>query len=69
MFMKHIIKQVKTLNQIFFKKIDQEKLDKSIGKVIIYNPDKWMYVTFDLYDQKFDDLISDHIYKVLHVSS
>jgi hypothetical protein len=41
----------------------------SLGKVIVYNPDKWKYVEFYFYDTIPNDLKENgFIYKILHVS-
>ena len=55
-----------------FTTIDQyvENVEKSLGNLLVYNPDKWVYSQFSFYQEKPKVYSSDHltVYEVLHIS-
>lgn len=42
--------------------------DKCLGKVLIYNPDKWIYVEYRFYENEPEKTIENKIYQILHLS-
>jgi hypothetical protein len=47
-----------------------KSVEKSIGDLIIYNPDKWSYSQFSFYQEKPQIDSTDHltVYEILHIS-
>ena len=40
-----------------------------VGKILIYNPDKWRYVEYYFFETKPDNIINNTIYEILHLST
>lgn len=47
---------------------ETEKNTEELGKIIIYNPDKWKYVTFTFLENKPTAQNNKKIYSILHLS-
>lgn len=47
-----------------FSKTDEDCL----GKVLVYNPDKWKYVEFYFYEEEPEQTVGAKIYEILHIS-
>lgn len=43
--------------------------DKCLGKVLIYNPDKWKYVEYRFYESEPEKSSKNKIYQILHIST
>ena len=43
--------------------------DNCMGKILIYNPDKWKYVEFDLLTSAHQHFNTGKLYKILHLST
>ncbi|MGE7883936.1 DUF4865 family protein [Bacillus sp. NPDC094077] len=56
--------QLKTMNE------NVQNIEKCLGNVIVYNPDKWGYSQFSFYNEKpeIDVMNNVTIYEVLHIS-
>ncbi|EFI65731.1 hypothetical protein BCSJ1_01497 [Bacillus cereus SJ1] len=46
-----------------------QNIEKSVGNVMVYNPDKWGYSRFSFYNEK-PEIVKDNvsIYEILHIS-
>lgn len=42
--------------------------DRCLGKVLIYNPDKWKYVEYRFYEKEPEKSLENKIYQILHLS-
>lgn len=42
--------------------------DRCLGKVLIYNPDKWRYVEYRFYEKEPEKSSTNKIYQILHMS-
>jgi len=42
--------------------------DRCLGKVLIYNPDKWKYVEYHFFEKKPEKSLENKIYQILHLS-
>lgn len=64
------IPESKSLINTPFKTIPVKNAEKSLGNLLVYNPDKWGYSQFHFYQEKPTIVSSDHftIYEILHVS-
>ncbi|MED1560267.1 DUF4865 family protein [Bacillus paramycoides] len=66
------ITQSKTLTNTPFNTINHyvENAEKSLGNLLVYNPDKWGYSQFSFYQEKPKVESSDRfvIYEILHIS-
>lgn len=50
-------------------RFDEDNISDSLGKVVIYNPDKWKYVTFNFLANRPHQVSNDiKIYTLLHLS-
>ncbi|GAB6556432.1 MULTISPECIES: DUF4865 family protein [Bacillus] len=56
--------QLSTMNE------NVQNIEKCLGNVIIYNPDKWGYSQFSFYNEKPEIDVMDNvtIYEILHIS-
>ncbi|HDR7761416.1 DUF4865 family protein [Bacillus cereus] len=66
------IPQSKSLSQMPFNTINKyvKNAEKSLGNLLVYNPDKWSYSQFSFYQEKPEIELQDHLtlYEVLHIS-
>lgn len=42
--------------------------ERCLGKVLIYNPDKWKYVEYRFYEREPKKSLNNKIYQILHLS-
>ncbi|MFR2504700.1 MAG: DUF4865 family protein [Coprobacillus cateniformis] len=42
--------------------------ERCLGKVLIYNPDKWKYVEYRFYEREPRKSLNCKIYQILHLS-
>ncbi|MRC32371.1 DUF4865 family protein, partial [Bacillus thuringiensis] len=44
--------------------------EKSLGNIIVYNPDKWGYSRFEFYEEKPEIVVNKGVtvYEILHIS-
>ncbi len=56
--------QLKTMNE------NVQNIEKSLGNVIIYNPDKWGYSQFRFYNEKPNMVTNKDVtvFEILHIS-
>lgn len=66
-FVKRIDHKIKKTTKMEHLSFSLEEKD-CIGKVLIYNPDKWQYSEFYFYENK-PKKYSDRIYEILHIST
>ncbi|MCM3734835.1 DUF4865 family protein [Bacillus cytotoxicus] len=66
------IPESKSLTKTSFNPINQyvKNAEKSLGNLLVYNPDKWGYSQFSFYQEKPKIYSSDHltVYEVLYIS-
>ncbi|MEF7560683.1 DUF4865 family protein [Bacillus thuringiensis] len=55
--------------QLNIRNEDVQNIEKSVGNVMVYNPDKWGYSRFSFYNEK-PEIVKDNvsIYEILHIS-
>ncbi|WP_237981361.1 DUF4865 family protein [Bacillus thuringiensis] len=63
------ISQSKTLIETQLNK-NVQNIEKCLGNVIVYNPDKWGYSRFNFYEEKPDIAVNKGVtvYEILHIS-
>ncbi|MFD3449436.1 DUF4865 family protein [Microbacteriaceae bacterium 4G12] len=66
------IPKSKSLTQMPFNAINQyvKNAEKSLGDLLVYNPDKWGYSQFSFYQEKPEISSSEHltVYEILYIS-
>lgn len=66
------IPKSESLNQIPFNAVNQyvKNTEKSLGNLLVYNPDKWGYSQFSFYREKPEIDSRDHLtlYEILYIS-